>query len=150
MHPAVTFPGSKRGRAGWQERLRQESCKLTAPRRAILEVLEKATRPLSNLEIHRRLPQGAGDLATVYRSVQLLERLDVVKRFYIGDGVARFALIDEQHHGHQHHLVCTRCASMVEIGDCVVRQLEQRIVSQSKFKAVTHRLEFFGICPSCQ
>jgi Fur family ferric uptake transcriptional regulator len=138
------------GRAEWQERFRRESCKLTGPRRAVLRVLEEDARPLSNREIFRRLPLGAGDLATVYRSIQLLERLKVVKRFDLGDGVARFALLNERHHGHQHHLVCTRCASMVEIGDCVVRELEERIVTQSKFKAVTHRLEFFGVCPACQ
>jgi len=140
----------KSDRAGWHERLRRESCKLTGPRRAILQVLEKEKRPLSNQEIHQRIPQGASDLVTVYRSIQLLERIGAVKRFQFGDGVARFALMDERHHGHQHHLVCTRCASLVEIGDCVVRELEARVANQSKFKAVTHRLEFFGICPACQ
>ena len=116
----------------------------------MLRVLEEERRPLSNQEIHQRLPRGAGDLATVYRSIQLLDRLGAVKRFEFGDGVARFALVDERHQGHQHHLVCTRCASMVEIGDCVVRELEEQVATQSKFTAVTHRLEFFGICPACQ
>jgi len=123
---------------------------MTGPRRAILQVLEEERRPLSNQEIHQRLPRGASDLVTVYRSIQLLERIGVVKRFQFGDGVARCALVDERHHGHQHHLVRTRCASLVEIGDCVVRELEQRVATQSKFKGVTHRLEFFGICPACQ
>ena len=107
--------------AGLHERLRRESCKMTGPRRAILRAFEEQARPMSSQEIFRRLPDGAGDLATVYRSIRLLERLQVVKRFHFGDGVARFALLDERHHGHQHHLVCTRCATMVEIGDCVVR-----------------------------
>ena len=137
-------------RVGWRERLRRESWKMTGPRRAILRVLEEEKRPLSNQELHQRLPRGASDLATVYRLIQLLERIGAVKRFQFGDGLARFALVDERHHGHQHHLVCTKCANMVEIGDCVVRELEQRVAIQSKFKAVTHRLEFFGICPSCQ
>ena len=123
---------------------------MTSPRRAVLRVLEGESRPLSNQEIFRRLPRGGGDLATVYRSIQLLERLKLVKRFDLGDGMARFALLDERHHGHQHHLVCTRCASIVEIGDCVVHELEERVATQSKFKAVTHRLEFFGVCPDCQ
>lgn len=96
------------------------------------------------------MPRGAGDLATVYRSIGLLERLGLVKRFELGDGVARFALLEEGQHGHQHHLVCTRCASVVAIGDCIVWELEARIATRSKFKAVTHRLDFFGICPACQ
>ena len=146
---AITFTGGNH-RVGWRERLRRESCRLTGPRRAILQLLEGERRPLSGQEIHQRLPRGASDLATVYRSIQLLERLKVVKRFQFNDGVSRFALVNEGRHDHQHHLVCTRCASMVEIGDCVVRELEERVATQSKFKAVTHRLEFFGICPACQ
>jgi len=136
--------------SGWHDRLRQESCKLTGPRRAVLQVLGEQARPLTSREIFRQLPPGAGDLATVYRSLGLLERLGMVKRFHFGDGVARFALLEERHHGHQHHLVCTRCSNMVEIGDCIVRELEERIAARSKFKAVTHRLEFFGVCPACQ
>jgi len=136
--------------AGLHERLRRESCKMTGPRRAILRVLSDQPRPLSSQEIFRHLPKGEGDLATVYRSLRLLERLAMVKRFDLQDGVARFALLDERRQGHQHHLVCTRCAGMVEIGDCIVRELEERIAVRSKFQAVTHRLEFFGICPDCQ
>jgi Fur family ferric uptake transcriptional regulator len=142
--------GDLTGSADLHERLRRESCKLTGPRRAILQVLGEQARPLSSQEIFRYLPKGEGDLATVYRSLRLLERLGMVKRFIFEDGVARFALLDERHNGHQHHLVCTRCASIVAIGDCIVRELEERIVARSRFTAVTHRLEFFGVCPACQ
>ncbi len=134
----------------WQAKLRQQECKLTGPRRAILELLEQEARPLSNKEIFRALPPGQCDLATVYRSVQMLERLGMVKRFQLGDGAARYALIVEGNDNHRHHLVCTRCTRIEEIGECIVRELEQRVAARSKFKAVTHRLEFFGICPACQ
>jgi Fur family transcriptional regulator, ferric uptake regulator len=141
---------SERAPSTWQERLRRESRKITGPRRAVLRELGKVSRPLSSQEIFRRLPRGEGDLATVYRSIRLLERLGMVKRFDLGDGTARFALLEDRHSGHQHHLVCTRCASLVAVGDCVVRELEERVAASSKFKAVTHRLEFFGVCPACQ
>jgi len=131
-------------------RLRQESRRITGPRRAILRVLELETRPLTNKEIFQTLPKGNCDLATVYRSVQMLERLGLVKRFHFGDGAARYALLTAGHDAHRHHLVCTRCTRIVEIGECIVRELEERVVSRSKFKAVTHRLEFFGVCPACQ
>jgi len=130
--------------------LRQESRKITGPRRAILLALEQQGRPLTNKEIFQALPKGNCDLATVYRSVQMLERLGMVKRFEFGDGVARYALLADGQGAHRHHLVCTQCTRLVEIGECIVRELEERVVSRSKFKAVTHRLEFFGICPACQ
>lgn len=131
-------------------KLRQESRKITGPRRAILKILEQEARPLTNKEIFQALPKGNCDLATVYRSVQMLERLGVVKRFHFGEGAARYALMEEGCSGHRHHLVCTRCTRIVEIGECIVRELEERVVARSRFKAVTHRLEFFGVCPACQ
>jgi Fur family ferric uptake transcriptional regulator len=144
----VKFPEAET--SALHARLRQESCKLTAPRRAILRVLGQEARPLSNKEIFQSLPAGNCDLATVYRSVQMLERLGLVKRFHFGAGAARYALMEEGCQAHRHHLVCTNCTRIVEIGECIVRELEERVVARSKFKAVTHRLEFFGVCPDCQ
>lgn len=137
----------------WHSRLRQESRKLTGPRRAILQVLGEQARPLTNKEIFQALPKGHCDLATIYRSVQMLERVGLVKRFDFGDGAARFALLTDGSEGcgsHRHHLVCTQCRRMVEVGECIVRELEARVAAHSNFKSVTHRLEFFGICPACQ
>lgn len=134
----------------WHARLRRESCKLTGPRREILRVLGEQAQPLTNKEIFQRLPQGHCDLATVYRSVQMLVRLGLVKRFHFGEGAARFALLEDGRDAHQHHLVCTHCNRIVEVGECIVRELEARVAATSHFKGVTHRLEFFGVCPACQ
>ena len=133
-----------------QSRLTRESKKLTGARREILRVMQVELRPLTNKEIFELLPQRRCDLVTVYRSVQLLESLGMVKRFVMGDGVTRFAFVSDGEDAHRHHLVCTRCKAIVEIGECIVRELEERVVAKSRFKAVTHRLEFFGVCPSCQ
>jgi len=56
------------------------------------------------------LPKDLCDLATVYRSLRLLEQMGMVKRFDFGDGTARFELLEEGDDGHHHHLVWTRCA----------------------------------------
>ena len=132
------------------QRLRNKSRKVTAPRQAILNLLRKQAHPLSNKQIHAALPIRDCDLATVYRSMRLLEEMGMVKRFDLGDGVARYELLKEGDDGHHHHLVCTRCAEVVEIAECSMRALEERIALQNGFKAVTHRLEFFGICHACQ
>ncbi len=105
---------------------------------------------MSTREILAALPSGDCDLATVYRSMHLLEEMGMVKRFDLGDGVARFELLADGDDGHHHHLVCTRCAEVIELEDCAMRELEEKIASRNGFKAVTHRLEFFGICPECQ
>ena len=132
------------------ERLRRKSRKITGPRQAILKILRRHPHPMSNKEIFAALAKGDCDLATVYRSMHLLESMGMVKRFDFGDGVARFELLDEGDDGHHHHLVCTRCAGVLELQECFTREFEEKIAARSGFKAVTHKLEFFGICPQCQ
>jgi Fur family ferric uptake transcriptional regulator len=131
-------------------RLRRRSRKLTGPRQAILEILRGGAHPMSNKEIFAALPAGECDLATVYRSLHLLESMGMVKRFDLGDGVARFELLGEGDDGHHHHLVCTRCAHIVEIEECFMPELERQIGARNGFQSVSHKLEFFGICPDCQ
>jgi Fur family ferric uptake transcriptional regulator len=131
-------------------RLRREDRKITGPRAAILEILRQHRHPLTNKEIFAELPKGECDLATIYRAMQLLEKLGMVKRFDFGDGAARFELVEEGDDGHHHHLICTQCTQVVEIGECFPAEIERRIARKNGFRAVTHRLEFFGVCPDCQ
>jgi Fur family transcriptional regulator, ferric uptake regulator len=131
-------------------RLRGQSHKITGPRAAILEILRSHPHPLTNREILTALPKGQCDLVTIYRSMHLLEKMGMVKRFDFGDGVSRFELVGENDDGHHHHLVCTKCALVVEIGECFPSEIERRIAAANGFKAVTHKLEFFGLCPDCQ
>lgn len=132
-------------------KLRHRDRKITGPRQAILEVLRRQRRPMSVREIFGALLPGDCDLATVYRSLHLLESMRMVKRFEFGDGGgARFELLAEGDDGHHHHLVCTRCSDIVEIEECFPKALEQNIASRNGFKFVTHKLEFFGLCPRCQ
>jgi Fur family ferric uptake transcriptional regulator len=132
------------------ERLHRKSRKMTGPRQGILEILRQQAHPMSTREIFTALPPGDCDLVTVYRSMGLLESLGMVKRFDLGDGVARFELLAEGDDGHHHHLVCTGCTAVIEIEQCSIRRREQQIAARHGFKAVTHKLEFFGLCPECQ
>ncbi len=132
------------------ERLRRQSRKLTPARRRLLEILRQQDHPLSIKQIFAALPNGDCDLATVYRSMHLLEKMGMAKRFDLGDGVARFELLREGDDGHHHHLVCTRCAGIIEIEDCAMGDLDRQIAYNNGFKSVTHKLEFFGVCPACQ
>lgn len=145
-------PGSKSPQAltALTDRLRRQSRKITGPRKAILEILRRHPHPLANRDILAAMPRGRCDLATIYRAMRLLEELGMVKQFDFGDGIARFELVGEGHHQHHHHLVCTRCAEVVEIEDCFPDTLEKRVAARNGFKEVTHKLEFFGVCPNCQ
>jgi Fur family transcriptional regulator, ferric uptake regulator len=131
-------------------RLRGEARKITGPRQAILEILRQHPHPLTSKEIFTALPKGQCDLATIYRAMHLLEQMGMVKRFDFNDGAARFELVGEGDDGHHHHLICTRCAEVVEIEECFPPEIESGIAAANGFTGVTHKLEFFGICPRCQ
>jgi len=132
------------------QRLRGKSRRLTGQRQAILRILAARRGPMSSKDLFASLDKGDCDLATIYRSLHLLEGLGLVKRFDFGDGVARYELVTCAEHEHHHHLVCVRCAVVVELEDCFAPELEEKIGQRNGFKSVTHKLEFFGVCPRCQ
>ena len=127
-------------------RLRGQAHKVTSPRQAILGILRQHPHPLTNKDIFAALPKGQCDLATIYRTMHLLEQMGMVKRFDFSDGAARFELVGEDDDGHHHHLVCTRCAAVVEIEECFVREMESRIAADNGFTAVTRRSRSSRAC----
>lgn len=132
------------------DRLRAGSRKVTGPRQAILDVLRRHAHPLTNREIHAALGKSDCDLATIYRNMHTLEAMGLVKRFDFGDGAARFELITDEPHQHHHHLVCTGCSVIIEVDGCFPAELEAELARRHGFTAISHRLEFFGLCPRCQ
>ena len=147
-----SHPHKKEDLAVLKSRLRRHSRKVTGPRAAILEILRNHPHPLTHREILSEMKKDRGqcNLATIYRSMHLLEKMGMVKRFDFGDGAGRYELIGQNDDGHHHHLVCTKCSEVVEIDECFPREIENQIASKNHFKGVTHKLEFFGICPECQ
>lgn len=81
----------------------------------------------------------------------LFEHLGLVRRIDLGDGLARFEIADNDPDGHHHHhLVCRRCERIVQLDDCILADMESRLSRHYGFQEITHRLEFFGVCPDCQ
>ncbi len=143
-------PHRRQALSALTNRLRHQSRRITGPRTAILEVLRNHPHPLTNKEIFAALPEGQCDLATIYRAMHLLEEIGLIKQYDFGDGKARFELVGEVSDSHHHHLICTRCSEIVEIEECILDKLEKQIAAKNGFTAVTHKLEFFGICPDCR
>lgn len=133
----------------WFDRLQSAGHKLTKPRRAVLEFLHRQEHPITNREIHSELSAEC-DLASVYRSMHLLTELGFVQQFDFGDGTARFELVEPGGDGHHHHMICTRCSAVVEVDHCFPESLSETLAKHTGFKEISHRLEFFGLCPKCQ
>lgn len=141
--------GKPAGIHGLTSRLRADARKVTGPRQAILGAMRSHPHPMTIKEIQAEMA-GQCDPATIYRSMHLLVKMGLVQRFDFGDGSARFELMDESRDAHHHHLVCVDCSKIEEIHECLVQEFENAIAASLRYQDVTHKLEFFGVCPSCQ
>lgn len=135
-------------------KLEEESYRLTPQRKAVLDVLlANAEDHLSAEEIYMHTKEIHNEigLATVYRNLELLERLGIVHRFDYGDGQSRYELKlgDEDEHYH-HHLICKQCGYIGEFHSDLLEAIEQRIEEERGFKVTDHCLRFFGLCAECR
>ncbi len=90
--------------------------------------------------------QGVG-LATVYRTVALLEDLGFLRRFHDVRGEHRYLAARP---GHGHALVCRVCGRAVPFETCALEVLERLLALETGFVVERHSLEVYGVCPGCQ
>lgn len=130
------------------ERLRQAGYRLTAPRRAVLQVVEATREHLDyagTLEHGRTIYPGLGR-ATVYRTLELLTDLGILRPIHQGDGSVRFARVENGHH----HLICLNCGIAIHFDECPLTELERALEKRLRFRIQGHLLEFYGVCKECQ
>ncbi|ACB86414.1 Fur family transcriptional regulator [Natranaerobius thermophilus] len=127
--------------------------KLTPQRKAILQVfLENHGGHLSAEEILKYAQEKNNDIgfATVYRALDLFEKLKIINRVNFGDGRSRYELVQREMKHHHHHLVCMNCQRIIEVMDSLLHELEENIEEEHNFSIYDHRLEFYGYCEDCQ
>lgn len=133
-------------------RLLEGGHKLTPQRWAIISIfLMNKGRHLSADDVYGTLKETYPNngIATVYRTLELLEEINVLTRMDFGDGRARYELKDDDTH-HHHHLVCTRCGTITEFEDDLLDSLEKTIERKTGFVIRDHVAKFFGLCAKCQ
>jgi Fur family ferric uptake transcriptional regulator len=123
--------------------------RLTTARLAILRVLIKNGDHLSAAELASLVREEAPNVGrmTVYRTLDLLNELGLVRPVYQGSGAAHYVLMDG---GHHHHLVCAVCHKVIEFDDCVLGEIEELVCGRYQFQVESHLLELYGRCPDCQ
>ncbi|NJN44577.1 MAG: transcriptional repressor [Anaerolineae bacterium] len=83
---------------------------------------------------------------TVYRTLDLLTELGLTRPIFQGTGAAHYILMAE---GTHHHLICTRCHTVIEFDDCSTDDLLLDLATQFNFLVQSHLLEIHGVCTSC-
>lgn len=135
-----------------QEQLKEHDYQLTPQREAVVQVLiQNADMHLRTEDIYMRTKELAPEigLATVYRTLELLEKLSVVYRFEYGDGQSRYELVSKSEEHYHHHLICLKCGEISEFRGDLLDQLEEKISQEQQFEIVDHSLRFFGYCAKC-
>jgi Fe2+ or Zn2+ uptake regulation protein len=126
------------------EEVRSRGKRITAERRLLIEII--SARPHLDAErLHRlaKRKQPQIGLATVYRTLRMLEECGLVRADELGEGHAHYEIDADEHF----HLVCSKCGRIIDMPP--PRSLLKRIEAQG-FRVDRAQFECFGLCAECQ
>ena len=134
----------------WEQVLVDAGCRITAPRRAVMQTLQQAYAPVLPQEIleqGRRLHHKLG-LVTVYRTLNLMSRLGVVRRIHRESGCHAYLLASP---GDNHLVICDLCGRAAGFrGGDDLDALIGRVEARTGYLANDRLIQLIGRCPVCQ
>ena len=133
---------------GLVENVRKRGYRMTPQREMILDAIHDEGHITADDIFQRvRAKSPAVNLATVYRTLELLKELGIVTAIDTGEGCVHYELAGEQPH---HHLVCEECGYTLELDCDALQPLEQELLRRYGFVMNLNHLALFGKCPDCQ
>lgn len=129
-------------------RLREAGYRNGPARTAVIELLDREHCCVSAADVHGALGAQVG-LASVYRVLESLLAVGLVRRVDVGDGIARY----EPHRAsgeHHHHLVCTECGKVEAFDDPALERAIRRVEAKSGYAVEQHDVVLQGACGSCR
>ncbi|MBN1246252.1 MAG: transcriptional repressor [Anaerolineae bacterium] len=128
--------------------LREAGYRLTKPRLAVAQVLAENVEGLTPEEIHQlaKVHYAPLGLVTVYRTLEILDELGVVRRVHSEERCQRYASAGPE----KHYLVCQSCHRVLEFPCHGLANLIEGVRDATGYKITGHLLELRGICPECQ
>ncbi|MGQ9586574.1 MAG: Fur family transcriptional regulator [Anaerolineae bacterium] len=134
----------------WEQCLAEAGCRVTEPRRVVMQVLREAAVPLSPQEILNRGRARHQDLGlvTVYRTLSLFVDLHLVRRAHGEAGCHAYLLASP---GHRHAVVCRQCGRAAEFeGQDDLHELIERVEAKTGYQIEEHLLQLSGLCTDCR
>jgi len=132
----------------WRQRLRGSGYRLTPQRELILAAVERlghATPDEVMAEV--RAHSEAVNVSTVYRTLEVLEELGLVRHAHLSDRAPTYHSVSDHEH---FHLVCRNCQTVISVDPDVLSPLLQRLDTDHGFIADIGHLTVFGTCESCR
>ena len=140
-------------RSSWSEPLshylEKRGLRLTKQRQIIAEVFFEASGHPSVEDIHQRVRSRNPKIgqATVYRTLKLLQESGLANASRFGGETRRFeSTLEQEHHD---HLICTRCATIIEFLDPIIEERQEKVAEDLGFKLESHKQELYGVCAAC-
>jgi len=133
-----------------EEKCISKGVKLTDQRRIIVKVLSQSKENYGESdhpdvdELYNRVSKIdlKISIATVYRTVKLLEEEGILAKHDFKGGKARYEALDESHHD---HLIDIKTGEIIEFVDEEIEKLQNKVAEKYGYKLVDHKLELYGI-----
>ncbi|MCB1461671.1 MAG: transcriptional repressor [Nitratireductor sp.] len=127
-----------------EELCAQKGLRMTEQRKVIARVLESSDDHPDVEELYRRASKidSKISIATVYRTVKLLEDFNIIERHDFRDGRSRYEAAPEDHHD---HLIDLKTGQVIEFANEEIERLQEEIARRLGFRLVDHRLELYGV-----
>ena len=116
----------------------------TAPRLAIIQILEGKQEGFTAEEIGNELPWVGR--ATIFRTIKLLMEVGVICKLNLMDGAPKYSMSRIEHH---HHTVCVKCGNVGEFRAATIERLMRAIGDDIPGEIVGHRIELYITCNQC-
>lgn len=123
--------------------------RLTGPRRSLAGLIAARSGHFTaeDLLAASHGARGGAGRATIFRSLDVLAGLGLIERLDLPSGEHAFVACEPAHH---HHVVCSSCGRSMEVDDHGLESVASAIGRETGWRVDTHRLELFGLCPTCQ
>lgn len=130
--------------------LKEQGLPVTQQREAIAEVVFASQAHLSVDEIETELRQQEHRIgkATIYRTLDLLVRSNLVEEHDFGEGFKRYEHRLSPQPIHE-HLICLNCGSVTEFESTEVHRIEAQVATEHGFRPTRHKLDIYGLCKNC-
>lgn len=131
-------------------KLKEKGYKLTPQRKVVIDIILRDNhRHLNTEEIYEQVKKTYPNigLATVYRTLIVLDELGIITRMNFDDGCIRYEMNSDEHQ--HHHLICKNCGRVIEVMEDLLEDLEVTVEQKYRFKIIDHNLKIYGLCEDC-